>query len=101
MSMVTAPQQPADAKLAHELTSSSTISYKSQALKRDAIAQLRVRMQKEFPELRPNDIRDITTMPVSNEKVRDVAHAYEVCFGANSMCMVWSVAVSIAVPDVW
>ena len=67
----------------------------------DAIAQLRVRMQKEFPELRPNDIRDITTMPVSNEKVRDVAHAYEVCFGANSMCMVWSVAVSIAVPDVW
>ena len=43
-----------------------------------AMAQLRVRMRREFPDLRPNDIRDITTIPVSNEKVRDVAHAYEV-----------------------
>ena len=45
----------------------------------DAIAQLRLRLQKEFPELRPNDIRDITTVPISNKPVLNVEHAYEVC----------------------
>ena len=43
------------------------------------IAQLRVRLQNEFPDLRSNDIRDITTIPLSNKPVRDVEHAFRVC----------------------